>query len=437
MLNDFLFESCGAVATNTYQCLQDTEDPLLVPCCGGHAHCFAKKKKKILEYNIAERQLSGKCKINSEKWLVGPRLGHVHQELVGYEHIVKHMLLGTDNVLLQNPFDENGQLSSLLSQTMCLHQSQFRNVSVSSSQPPDATETKDISSERLIRQWAVKLIYLSLHYHQHKYALPEAQQRYSTSSAPHDCLPESQAELTNKYGVGIFDFECPDAKYLVMSLHQSGLGANIRTGVVPAMMLGLMTDRVVLVMNNVPKSVEVPNRRLHDNWPLVSCPRQDFQCFFWPTSPCVLTEDDITTAYALNISESRGLRDNVIPNYADHHKVWIWDTELLPMDGYHSPSAEKLYDIAQQMVTRVPESIGSHYKNLLSKAVEQIRVDDGVREGFNHLNSRSKVQHTFTIYSLRPLPQVSKMLEAKLFDIIPDNFNPAYSIGLPVRGLYD
>ena len=42
MLNDLLLEGCGAVS-NTYQCLQDTEDPFLVPCCQGHVHCFEKK----------------------------------------------------------------------------------------------------------------------------------------------------------------------------------------------------------------------------------------------------------------------------------------------------------------------------------------------------------------------------------------------------------
>lgn len=57
MLNDFLYESCGAVAANTYQCLQDTEDPLLVPCCGVHAHCFEMKKQKQMEHDIAVREL--------------------------------------------------------------------------------------------------------------------------------------------------------------------------------------------------------------------------------------------------------------------------------------------------------------------------------------------------------------------------------------------
>ena len=146
--------------------------------------------------------------------------------------------------------------------------------------------------------------YLSLHYHQHRYAIPEAEQRYNTGSARDGCAPVSQAGLTHKYGVGRFDYECPGAKYLVMSLHQVGRGAIVRSGIVPAL---LLTNRVVLLLNNVPKSVNVPNDQLPDTWPLVSCPRQDYQCFFWPLFPCVLTEEDITDAYALNASESLGL----------------------------------------------------------------------------------------------------------------------------------
>ena len=69
-----------------------------------------------------------------------------------------------------------------------------------------------------------------------------------------------------------------------------------------------------------------------------------------------------------------------------------------------------------------------------NRALAEIRSNDGVRVGFNYVNSRSKVQHTLTMYTLRPLPHISKILDTQLSDIIPDNFNPAYTIGLPVRG---
>lgn len=320
---------------------------------------------------------------------------------------------------------------------MCLPQSQFRNTSISrdtTGKIRSATDHVVSPNDALIRQWAVKLIYLALHYHQHKYAIPEAEQRYNTVSIQDGCSPVSQAELTEQFGVGRFDYECPGAKYLIISLRMVGLGANVRTGIVPALMLGLMTDRIVLLTNNVPESVPVPIYKLHESWPLASCSREDFQCFFWPTSPCVLTEDDITNAYALNVSESRDLHDGIIPHYADHQKVWVWDTDLLPIHGYHAPSADKLYTYAQELLSRPPEWRRSGDKNILQQALEYIRNDDGLREGFQYTNARSKIQHTLTIYALRPLPHLAKLLETQLSDIIPVNFNPSNSIGLPVRG---
>ena len=44
MLNDFLFEGCGAASENTFMCLQEYDgDPLLQVCCAWHKDCRAKK----------------------------------------------------------------------------------------------------------------------------------------------------------------------------------------------------------------------------------------------------------------------------------------------------------------------------------------------------------------------------------------------------------
>jgi hypothetical protein len=46
LLNDFLSEGCGAASTNTFRCIQESDDPLLVICCGWHHDC--KNNKKLL-----------------------------------------------------------------------------------------------------------------------------------------------------------------------------------------------------------------------------------------------------------------------------------------------------------------------------------------------------------------------------------------------------
>ena len=45
LLNDFLLEGCGAASTNTFHCIQESEDPLLVVCCGWHHDCHDRKEK--------------------------------------------------------------------------------------------------------------------------------------------------------------------------------------------------------------------------------------------------------------------------------------------------------------------------------------------------------------------------------------------------------
>lgn len=51
LLNDFLFEGCGAASFNTFHCIQETEDPLLKVCCGWHRDCQERKKELLLQMN--------------------------------------------------------------------------------------------------------------------------------------------------------------------------------------------------------------------------------------------------------------------------------------------------------------------------------------------------------------------------------------------------
>jgi hypothetical protein len=51
LLNDFLYEGCGAASENHFHCLQENkieDDPRLVVCCGWHGECKKKKQEAIL-----------------------------------------------------------------------------------------------------------------------------------------------------------------------------------------------------------------------------------------------------------------------------------------------------------------------------------------------------------------------------------------------------
>jgi hypothetical protein len=373
--------------------------------------------------------------MNSARWLQGPRYGNIHDELQSTDdYLVQRMVLNISSFNFITD-TSNDHLSTLLEQTLCYPQSQFRNTNIPQSYDDDDDDDLLKDESPLVRQWAVKLIYLGIHFHQHQYAIPEAEQRF----AENDDTCTSQTELTKNYGVGRFDYECHGAKYIVMALGGNGLGANVRGGMVPSMMLGLMTNRVVIFMNNIPATDNSTFSYIQNEWTLASCPRKDYQCFFWPVTPCVLIEDDISNAYHLNISETRLLlRRYEVPLYADHHKVWIWTTAFQPIPYFHPPSAGKLYDYAQRFVSPILDehtNFGQRQR-LIQRSLESIRTDDGFRDLYHFAAASYKIQHTITMYMLRPHQELAHKLDNILLDIIPTNFNPEVAIGLPIRGTF-
>jgi hypothetical protein len=57
------------------------------------------------------------------------------------------------------------------------------------------------------------------------------------------------------------------------------------------MMAGIASQRIVLPINNVAQANH--SHYVGNTWTMASCPRRDVQCIYAPTSPCVLTMDQI------------------------------------------------------------------------------------------------------------------------------------------------
>jgi hypothetical protein len=350
---------------------------------------------------------------NSERWLKGPRYGNLHDDPFLTDDLAKHMILNLQNMLLKG-----SGMPAVLGQTICHADSRFLN----STQPAEASY-----DDRTVRLWAVKLIYLALHYHQHRFAVPEAVARYSLDNS--QC--PSAAQLEQEYGIGVFDYECPDAKYILMPLSGNGLGANVRTGMVLALLLGLISERVVIFVNNAMKG----DRYLKTAWPLASCPRKDYQCFFWATTPCTVTQDEIENAYGLTQPEYRSLMyRNKRPESIEHHKVWIFHSRFMPILDLPKMAAKTLYQHALTLISAVPEAENPEYVALLKRAAEAIRAHDAPRDGYNYAAASMKVQHALAFYSMRPNPRNAHELDRILTDIIPSDFQPDTSVGLPIRG---
>ena len=354
---------------------------------------------------------------NSQKWLEGPRHGNLRDDPLLTDDLAKSLILNLKNLLVSE------QRHAILGQTICHADGRFRN---------DTAAGMDFD-DRTVRLWAVRLIYLAMHYHQHRLAVPEATQRYAEgSSGSSHCSP---AAMLEKYNVGSFDFECPAAKFVILSLGGNWLGANVRGGMVPALLMGLASDRVVLFINNSDRGV---NEYLTKPWPLASCPRKDSQCFFFPTSPCTLAVDDIANAYQLD--RRQVLRVNKlsmrVPN-AERHKVWAYNSQFLPNEDFSWRAVAKLHEYARIMVDAVPNTQGNaHFIALLNKAADEIKRVDEHRNGTYNFASRwVKIYHALTIYSTRPNPSSALELEKIMEEIIPANFDPETSFGLPIRGM--
>jgi hypothetical protein len=234
-----------------------------------------------------------------------------------------------------------------------------------------------------------------------------------------------------QHNVGIFDYECPDAKYIVMPLGGDGLGANVRGGMVVALLMGLLSDRVVIFANNVGEG----NMYARRPWSLASCPRKDYQCFFWATTPCTLTQDDLKAAYELTRPESMQMikRNKELPDI-QHHKVWVFSPAFVPSIDLPKRAGEALYQHAQTLIAGVSESEHPSYVALLRSAAETIRVADQPRPGYNYALASLKVHHALSIYAMRPNPRNAHELDKIMTHIIPTYLNPEQSIGLPVRG---
>lgn len=330
---------------------------------------------------------------NTARWLAGPRLGN-HVDGVMDEPDLQDMLVGLDTHWLS-------RAPLLVGQTICHDTSRFRNLT---------------ADDRRVA--AVRLVYLATLYHQHRHASVEAQDRLSSSCG--DALHAKQ--------IGRFDFECPSAKYLVASLADIGLGANLRGGAVEAFMAGLAADRVVLLINNSPTG----HKFLRMPWQLTSCPRMDFQCFFRAPSPCVLTAEDLQSAYRMNSGDQRRLlkKGETVAGHEDD-KVWHWTLSYTPQGDTPAPVTQRLYQHAQTLLACLnrDDPRREHWK----AAAEAILEPDERRPGYNYGAANVMVHHALVIYAMRPHRSYLQKINA-IVQEINTGIDPESAVGLPIRG---
>jgi hypothetical protein len=312
----------------------------------------------------------------------------------------------------------SGQLRSMLQETLCYENSSllsFANGGIMSS-----------DESREVRMWTIRLIYWVVYEHQYSPALPEALSRLDLDSP---CWQSARAK-----GVATLDFECPSAKFLVVSFYKNGIGANLRLGAVPALEAGIASGRVVLFVDDADEGPSF----LQEPWPLASCDhRRDSQCFFRPASPCVVTTNELASARVLTRGEMRHLfRAGRVPEHYAEDRVLILHLNFRPQRQPEN-LAGILYNRSVALIERLATNDNGISRKLLFRAAEAILTEEQVFPTYNYYGAGSAIFHSLLLYASRPNRQAAWAVNSILRNVLPtaDAFSSQHALGLPIRGM--
>ena len=358
-------------------------------------------------------QVDAQCiSANSQEWLRSARYGNTPLNYSQPEFPLKGPLLDNLSALL------------LDAQPICHKQSPLMAIG--------NKEGNHIGSDdevREVRMWKIRLMYLSLYYHQNHHAMEEARERQRLQSVQGE---EECNEDMSKYNVSTFDYECKDAKFMVVELRNVGLGSLLKRDMYNVFTAAIAMDRVVVLYSGVTNAtVSSPYYFYSHSWQLSSCPRRDHQCTFQPLSGCVLTIDEIIRAPNVNYGQvnmfvnSRGAnpeKDAKVVRYQDPSKRFILATNRVLVEVHRISNL--IIDELDPKDGRVP---------ILRKAAQDILSEDDTKtEPFPKHSSDYIV--AFMLYFMRPtLDKGNQLKSFTEFDLPPD-FDSAQSFGVPIRG---
>ncbi len=277
---------------------------------------------------------------------------------------------------------------------------------------------------------------------------------------------------------------CPaSTRYLVASLPTtSGTGATFRSAAVAALLAGVATNRVVLFVNH--RSFGSPQMQAH--WTLASCrPRGDYTCYFLPITSCVLSEEELQQAIAETSSSSSSSNNNSsnvvslpdvgqVLNHGGGSRA-VRKRRILVVDAVAKPLQltavtekqirRRIHDLIQQneiLMTQHPppprhvmeEALlmpYERYDELLLRKEEEEQKTRRINATSLHPNASiipsspvvvpykfhhatSTLHHAALLYLLRPNEQFGKRLDQEVRQVIPSDFDPEWSFGVPIRG---
>ena len=145
--------------------------------------------------------------------------------------------------------------------------------------------------------WYHRFLYLALHWKFHMPALTEHRSRKRCAGRDVASGKELLKSFMKHHEIGKLDFECRDAKFVVIPVGSIGFGAFLNTQASLSILLALHTNRIPVFTS---KSFFSRQKRKGDIDPWLLAPsnsdRKDMQCYFLPLSACTITNKDLHAA---------------------------------------------------------------------------------------------------------------------------------------------
>jgi hypothetical protein len=335
------------------------------------------------------------------------------------------------------------KLSALFRQTICHDHSPLKNLQQQQQQQQQASSyTTSLYMQQGAEEWYQRFFYLAMHWKFHQPALSEYQRRkdcwnnatlYSpTKQQQQQLLLDFQAN----HGIGNFDFECPESKFIVSPVGHIGFGAFINTQVCMTILIAIRTGRIPIFTI---QSLYPWQKGDTDPWLLAPthCARKDLQCYYMSMTPCALLIEDIrnATRYGLTRSEQRWLRKNQdIPEKLKHDRVVAINSGLQSkgkeMIEIRTIAANIVQELFEEWIKQQTESNQQWWSkeeweamNLAKQWMVEKTEDDP-----------TGLLRQMYVYFLRLNPHYQSVLTDRMSALLPTDLNPFNTVGVAIRG---
>jgi hypothetical protein len=343
-------------------------------------------------------------------------------------------------ILLDGP-SHFQKLPSLFDQTICHEDSPLRSFPQTKEQRQQQQNQQgrgilnedgiDLAS---VEDWYQRFLYLALHWKFHRHALPEYQARKTCEEKDAKDGNNNLQSFMKEHKIGLMDYECRDAKFVVAPVGSIGLGAFLNTQASLTILLALRTNRIPILSSRSFFPWQKEKAR-GDPWLLAptNCSRKDMQCYFLPLSPCTVTEEDLLNApiYGVDRAEQRYLVKNVtVPPELENERIVVLNSGLAGKTVDTSDMRSIAFDTINELLEEwkkyhEQESHEEDWK-ALTLAHQWVSEKGGI-------DPHGLLRQVY-VYILRPNPYYKALLREQMSFILPPDINPSETIGIAIRG---